>query len=141
MKKPSDKNLPEPTQNRKSFLPALHSEAKPINPPAIIPDLEQQNFLIRVAESIFFTLQFIEYAISPNGTLRFWIKCCLYLFIYLSIPIILFTPLIMYLSQEFVPLSEYLLETSVNLSFTLIFLAIISLLVWFIAVIIKKIIK
>lgn len=92
---PKSTSLPQVLKNQLIIPP------KSISPPTVSADLPTKSFLERSAESLSFTLASIEYSLSPSGALRSWVKFWILLCLYVSIPILLFTPLISYVMQEF----------------------------------------
>jgi hypothetical protein len=75
-------------------LIARYWRPKPIDPPTVNPELEKLNGAQRSAEVIKHGTLRIEYWISPNGTVREWMRKNTLLATILAIPAILVLPLV-----------------------------------------------
>jgi len=74
--------------------------------PRIDQDLESQPALERSAEVLRYTVRTVEHSISPDGTLRRWLKLNLRVLLWVGIPILLFVPILGYLFGGLVGISE-----------------------------------
>jgi len=131
---PSISTLPEP----KGIIPNLIPSIPPItsiNPPTVEPNLEHLSFLERSTEVLRYTLLSLEYSLSPKGRLRQWIKLNFLLFLWLGIPLLLFTPLITHFLGQFVTMTGYINESILNLLKsiipTFILVTILSVIIYF----------
>jgi len=91
---------PRLPERRKALLPSI-PQPQPIEPPDVDPDLPYLPALERSAEVLRYQTLRVEYALSPEGRLRAWIKLVLIAFIAIGLPILLFTPVAVYLASGF----------------------------------------
>jgi hypothetical protein len=127
-----------PHQESKGIIPNLIPTIPPIyplNPPTVEPTLEHLSFLERSTEVLRYTLLSLEYSLSPKGRLRQWIKLNILLFLWLGIPLLLFTPLVTYFLGQFVTMTGYINESILNLLNsilpTFILVTILSVIIYF----------
>jgi len=74
-----------------------HWNPQPIDPPQVDPELPKLNGLQRATESFRYTILSIEWWLSPNGTIRAWLKLNSKIGSVLIIPAILVVPLITFI--------------------------------------------
>jgi hypothetical protein len=74
-----------------------HWNPKPIEEPTVDPDLSELNGLQRAAESLRYTILSIEWWLSPNGSLREWLKLNSKIGSFLLIPAVLVVPLVTFI--------------------------------------------
>lgn len=85
-----------------AYLPAA---PRPLDKPNVDKELENLPVVERVTESLKYNLLSLEYAISPKGGLRQWIKLNFSVLILLGLPAILFIPLFAYVMFGFEAIS------------------------------------
>ena len=105
-------------------------QAKPnVNPPLLPPQVDPhfllQNPLFQILETLRFSILSIEYALSPRRTLRNLLKTCVYYWLMLCIPVLLFLPLLHFafvqLNSIVLLLAESISHLILPVSFTAIF--------------------
>lgn len=92
-----------------AFISTIRSSWAPqkIDPPEINSELPYLPLFERIVESIRYNILLTEYSLSSNGGLRAWFKFNLMIFLFLFIPLMMFTPLITYIFYSFANISEY----------------------------------
>ena len=113
-----------------SYFPAT---TIPLDPPILDQEFDKLSILERITESLKYNLLSIEYAISPKGGLRQWIKINISLFLLFGIPIMLFIPLATYFMDGFANVmgslsnaTRYLFTAALNILKTIGVLIIIA---------------
>jgi hypothetical protein len=74
-----------------------HWQPEPVEPPKVDPALPQLSGLQRATESLRYSLLSIEWWLSPNGTLRAWLKINSEIGSVLIIPAVLVVPLLTFI--------------------------------------------
>lgn len=119
--------LPTTSYKRLSPIPILKTHltvvAEPILPYTLPSDLMQRNFLERSIITLEFALRSIEFSLNKGGQLRAWFKLWCLLLLYTSIPILLITPILSFLIHEFNGISSYLLLTSRDLFYSILYIS------------------
>lgn len=92
----------------------------PIDVPVIDHGLNDMTMLERVTEITRFQLHQFEYAVSPGGGLRAWLRMNMLLAMVLIIPALLVVPVVTSLAGQFANLTAFLLQASVNLFYTVV---------------------
>lgn len=106
-------NNADPTPTEKSVQPfspnrlaqavssCLPESSRPLKKPTVDKNLTNLPTTQRVTEALTYNLLCFEYALSPKGGLRQWLKLNLVVWILLGIPAVLFLPLLMYVMFGF----------------------------------------
>jgi len=93
------------------LFPAIES----IEKPAVDSHLESLPWYDRVAETMRYILLKLEYGLSPKGHLRWWMKINLLLFLLMSLPALLFIPLLLIVAGAFVSIASMTLTILMTL--------------------------
>lgn len=93
----------------------LNWHPQPIAKPLITVQFDQLDHLQRTAEVFHYSLRRLEWWISPNGTLREWLRFNLMVAAVLGIPALLIVPLITYLLEQFTSWTAQLTRIASNL--------------------------
>ncbi|MDP8245146.1 MAG: hypothetical protein P9L94_13765 [Candidatus Hinthialibacter antarcticus] len=104
----------------------------PLLPPQVDPNFLQQNPVFQILESLRFTIPSIEYTLSPRRTLRNLLKICLYYWLMLCIPALLFLPLLHFAFVQLNSITLLLAESISHLILPVSFTAVFVLLLLFI---------
>ena len=106
--------------------------------PEVDPRLTQLPALERCAEVVRYELSQLEYAISPGGELRGWLRLNCLLALFMGIPALFFVPIITYVLGSFATLTGFLFEAVTNLFYTLLTILAIGAVIWGVGVFIKQ---
>jgi len=106
--------------------------------PQIDQDLENQPALERSAEVLRYTVRTVEHSISPDGTLRRWLKLNLRVLLWVGVPILLFVPLLGYLFGGLVGISQSINMVLSNLVQSLKPMAILMVILLVILLIVRR---
>lgn len=87
----------------RSYFPSGPSELKK---PFVDKKFSSLSVFERIIEAVKYNFLSFEYALSPKGGLRYWIKLNISLLLLFAIPILLFVPLLTYLFSNISSLSE-----------------------------------
>ena len=88
---------------------------KPINTPAVDPELKHLNGLQRAGEVMRYSVLSIEWWISPNGTLREWLRLNGKVSSILLIPAVLIVPLVTFVLWQVAKWIVLLVQIASNL--------------------------
>jgi hypothetical protein len=129
----SDSPVVAPTQSTSAPAPFLQSrvaalantlkaawQPKPVPLPHVDPDLTEFPAIERSAEVFRYKLLQLEYALSPGGALRAWLKMNLLVCLILGIPALLVVPVITFLIGSFATWTVYLYQATLNVLYTLL---------------------
>ena len=107
----------QPPQNESKFQQLLHRywTPKPIRTPTVDPELRNLSGIERVAESLRYTVLSIEWWLSPNGTLREWLKINGKVSSILLIPAVLVIPLVTFIVWQLATWIVLLVQIASNL--------------------------
>lgn len=92
----------------------------PVPKPEVDPDLPQLPAIQRSAEVLRYKMLQLEFAISPEGGLRGWLKLNVLLALLIGIPALFLVPIITFLVSSFASWTGFLLEAAMNLLYTLL---------------------
>ncbi len=104
----------------------------PLKPPQVDPQFLHHNPLYQILETLRYTALSIEYAISPNRTLRNILQTCVYYWLMAFIPALLFLPLLQFAIFRIHSITMLLSESISHLILPVSFTAIFVLLLLFI---------
>jgi hypothetical protein len=90
-------------------------QPEPLPEPVVDQDLPRLSAIERSAETISFTCRRFEYWLSPQGTLREWLKFNLRLAIGLAVPCLLVAPLVTLALKQFNAWIDLITRTTSNL--------------------------
>lgn len=99
---------------------SLPDRAVVIHPPSVPAGIENMPMIERVYESFLYNLLCIEYAISPKGGLRQWLKLNFAVFLLLAIPIFLFIPLATYFFSGIADITNYIKLAIFNVLYSIV---------------------
>ena len=136
---PRDNNIPDPTKRADTTGTPNHmSQTKveaqlpeknlvPGNIRAIPPPVLDRNFSAlsypeRICEAVRFQGLRLEYAVSPGGLVRYLMKRCVLLGLFLLIPAVLLLPILVVMAGQAVTLSAAVMAICENLFLALLFL-------------------
>ena len=112
-------NYPQPRQSSQLLLltNSLRTvwQPIPIAKPEIDSSLTSLSAMERVAEVLRFSFMSIEYAVSPNGGVRAWLKLNLLICLMLLAPALLVFPVITWFLVTFTTWTEYLYLIAKNI--------------------------
>jgi hypothetical protein len=132
VQKTKTKSISNQTQPH-SLIPHF-PPCKPIKPATIDITFSTKPLFIRTTEAVVYSIRTMEYALSPNGLLRQWLKLNCFIMVLLGIPAITITPVIVYLTS---PIAVFSHELQ-NLFQACVPLSIIIAVITFIIVFIKR---
>lgn len=92
--KPNHSSSPSTMRSVLSRIPIHPPAAIPLDPPAVNSQMVKQPWFVRSSETIQYTVRRLEYALSPSGRLRQWLKLNLLIAVVLAVPLLLFLPLL-----------------------------------------------
>ena len=108
--------IPPPDTLARSTRKALVAwTPKPIPVPQLAPDVLSLPAIERAAEILRYRLLSLEYALSPNGSLRAWFKLCLKIALVIGIPVLLIGPILMLVLTGIVDITEAIASICLNL--------------------------
>lgn len=110
----------------------------PLTKPEVDPQLPSLSALQRSAEVLRYKILQLEYAISPEGGLRGWLRLNFLLSMLIGIPAILIIPIITYLVSSFATWTGFLLQAVMNILFALVGLIAIAAIILLVGFIIIK---
>lgn len=118
--------LPSP-RSHASLFAALKSASRsvPLSLPRVDTSLADLSPLRRSAEVLRYQLLRFEYALSPEGSLRAWLKLNLLVGLLLAIPALLVVPIVTALLGAFASWTAFLLQAVLNVLYA--FIAIVSM--------------
>ncbi|THB67525.1 MAG: hypothetical protein D6E12_08490 [Desulfovibrio sp.] len=90
----------EPGRVQRWLKSCLPRPATPLNKPQVAEDFQDLGALERVVESLRYNTLSLEYAVSPKGGLRQWLKLNLALLLLVGLPVLILAPVIVYLLKE-----------------------------------------
>lgn len=103
-----------------------------VSTPEIDPLLTDLPAIERVAEVLRYKFLQIEFAISPSGGIRAWLRLNLLIAVTLVIPSLLVVPVVTWLLGSFVTMTGFLLAAAQNLLYTVVtIIALVSLVLAF----------
>ena len=107
----------QPPQKESKFQQLLHRywTPKPIRTPTVDPELRNLSGIERVAETLRYTVLSIEWWLSPNGTLREWLKINGKVSSILLIPAVLVIPLVTFIVRQLATWIVLLVQIASNL--------------------------
>lgn len=115
-------NAPEnaPTPLFPMLVAALTAAWQPyaIRPPTVDQDLTCLSGIERSAEVLRYVSLQLEYALSPGGGLRAWLRLNLLMCFLLSLPAILVVPVITWVLSTFTTWSAFVFQAALNLLYT-----------------------
>src|SRR4051812_20302404 len=88
----------------------LNWHPQPIAEPRIDPEFHKLDHLQRTTEVLHYTTRKLEWWLSPNGSLREWLRFNFVVTAVLGIPALLIVPLITYLLGQFATWSALLMR-------------------------------
>lgn len=111
-----------PTSLRGSLTSAVRQAWHPIPvpKPEIDRELPRLPGIQRSAEVLRFKVLQLEYSVSPDGALRGWLKLNVLLSLIIGIPAIFLVPILTYLFSSFVSWTSFLLQSALNILYTLL---------------------
>ncbi len=92
----------------------------PVPKPEVDPELPQLPAIQRSAEVLRYKMLQLEFAVSPEGGLRGWLKLNVLLALLIGIPALFLAPLITFLVSSFASWTGFLLAAVMNLLYTLL---------------------
>ena len=98
----------------------IAARATPIDRPQVDHQLTELSAIERAAEVLSYSAYRLEYALSPGGHLRAWLKLNLLLALLLAIPTVLIMPVVTLFLGTVATWSQYLLATTVNILLALL---------------------
>lgn len=125
--------VPKHTQVLSSWKERIQlalTSSQPLSPPRTIPDLEHRPVLERITETLRYSIFSLEYALSPQGGLRQWLKINLSFFLLFGIPILVFAPLLTFFLVNFTSITAYLLHSLWNIFLSIVLLIAMVTLIW-----------
>ena len=108
---------------------------EPLSPPDVDPELADLPPLLRVAEAMRYQFLAVEYAISPGGFLRAWMKSTVFLAVLIVLPTALLVPPLLGLATGMALIAEQLALALRNLLHALLYLIAVVMLSLFLGAI------
>ncbi len=105
----------EPQKSGFQTILSRYWKPKPIGTPEVDPELKDLNGLERAGEVLRYTVLSLEWWISPNGTLREWLRLNSKVSSILLIPAVLIVPLITFLLWQVAKCIVLLVQIASNL--------------------------
>ena len=106
-------NGPSKSQGKRQLMPWHPRE---IEPPVVQPALHRMGAVERSAEVIRYAVRTAEYWVSPQGSLREWLRLNLWFALVLAVPALLIVPISTYLLAELAAGTGQLADIARNLS-------------------------
>lgn len=109
---------PMPTGERRSRVSRKMRVAwdpTPLPVPQLATDIKSMAALERVAEILRYRLLRAEYALSPNGALRAWLKLCLKIALIVGTPALILGPILMLILSGIAAMAEALVRICVSI--------------------------
>lgn len=107
--------LPENRESAVRRTLGKHWDPNPIDPPTVDPELPKLGGIQRAAEVFRYSILSVEWWLSPNGTLRAWVKLNGKLGSFLMIPAVLVMPLVGLILWQIATWMGFLLSITGNL--------------------------